>query len=216
MKRIKRLLEDLSRTEIFSWTFKKLFLVKRKLSPANNQIQPSVAIQNPHQVINCKSFTISGNLWKFWNHQVFCQVGAISYLLPIQPIAGIQYQEIVWTLSFWQNVWLWTTDDGFCKKNSVIAIFYTMYTFMYLGNVYKVYIYAILHIHAILSIFRIKKLCMFVQLQQCLWQSMYKSMLCFRPRCNCCNVFVKVYNYHCRSLEFQTSCWSSRLLRIQR
>ena len=66
---------------------------------------------------------------------------------------------------------------------------------MYLGNVYKVYIYAILHIHAILSIFRIKKLCMFVQLQQCLWQSMYKSMLCFRPRCNCCNVFVKVYNY---------------------
>ena len=36
-------------------------------------------------------------------------------------------------------------------------------------------------------------------------------MLCFRPRCNCCNVFVKVYNYHCRSLEFQTSCWSSRL-----
>ena len=30
-----------------------------------------------------------------------------------------------------------------------------MYTFMYLGNVYKVYIYAILHIHAILSIFRI-------------------------------------------------------------
>ena len=56
VKRIKRLLEDLSRTEIFSWTSKKLFLVKRKLSPANSQIQPSVAIHNPHQVINWKSF----------------------------------------------------------------------------------------------------------------------------------------------------------------
>ena len=35
-----------------------------------------------------------------------------------------------------------------------------------------------------------------MQLQQCLWQCMYKSMLCFRPRC--CNVFVKVYwNENC-------------------